>query len=173
MGPGAKTTKFMTIETRSVKKKTVMGKSTTDLPIQTPGQDLSQAQNPLIAITPEVTSATRRENEACPDGQPRNAEIPNKTTGVSIEGIMEDCDEDGGDGSDPPTRSFLRRRLDEQSRQVEQTVSQKLNSLLEVIRRNGDTHTKLLELLVNRVFEGGPVEHPDNFHLRVVHYRPK
>ena len=50
-----------------------MGKSTTDLPIQTPGQDLSHAQNPLIAVTPEVASATCLEKEACLDGQPRNA----------------------------------------------------------------------------------------------------
>ena len=28
---------------------------------------------------------------------------------------MEDWDEDGGDDSDPPTRSFLWRQLDEQS----------------------------------------------------------
>ncbi|KAM1304563.1 hypothetical protein ACFX2F_022210 [Malus domestica] len=44
---------------------------------------------------------------------------------------MDDYDEDDGEGSDPPTRSFLRRRLDEQSRQVEQTVVQKMNTLLE------------------------------------------
>ena len=59
VGPGAKTMKFMTIEIRSVKKKTVMGKSTIDLPIQTPEQDLSQTQNPFITVTSMVASATR------------------------------------------------------------------------------------------------------------------
>ncbi|KAM1936834.1 hypothetical protein ACFX15_014060 [Malus domestica] len=33
-----------------------------------------------------------------------------------------------------------------------------MNSLLEVIRNNGDTHTRLLELLVSRAFEGGPID---------------
>ena len=70
VGPGAKTTEFMTIETRSVKKKSDMGKSTTDLPIQTPRQNSSQAQNPLVVVTPESTSATRQEKEIGLDGQP-------------------------------------------------------------------------------------------------------
>ncbi|KAM1242648.1 hypothetical protein ACFX2G_034982 [Malus domestica] len=39
----------------------------------------------------------------------------------------------------------------------QQTVSQKKNSLLEVIRNTGDAHTRLLELLVSRVFKGGRV----------------
>ena len=99
----------MTIETRSVKKKTIMGKSTTDLPVQGPGQDLSQVQNPLIVVPPEATSATHREKEICLGGQPRNPEIPNQMAGIFVEGIMEDFNEDGGEGSDPPTRSFLRR----------------------------------------------------------------
>ncbi|KAM1682959.1 hypothetical protein ACFXTN_031177 [Malus domestica] len=110
----------MTIKTRSVKKKTVIGKSTTNFPVQNPRQDdLSQAQNLPTAVTPEAASVTRQENEVCLNGQPHNAEIPNKTNVIFIEEIVEDCDEDGGEGSDSPTRSFLRRRLEEQSREVE------------------------------------------------------
>ncbi|KAM2096520.1 hypothetical protein EV1_018575 [Malus domestica] len=84
-----------------------MGKSTTDLPIQNIGQNVSQAQNPLNAVTPESTSTTRRENEVGLGGQLRSLEILNKNTCVLNEGIMEDCDEDGDEGSDPPIRSFL------------------------------------------------------------------
>ncbi|KAM1041459.1 hypothetical protein ACFX2C_030629 [Malus domestica] len=109
MGPIAKTTKFMPIETRSIKKKTAMGKSTIDLPIQNIGQSVSQAQNPLSAVIPESTSATRREKEVSLGGQLRSLEIHNKNTCVLNEGIVEDCDEDDGEASDPPTRSFLRR----------------------------------------------------------------
>ncbi|XP_048427893.1 uncharacterized protein LOC125468079 [Pyrus x bretschneideri] len=79
-----------------------------------------QAKNPIIVAPPEATSATRRDNEICLGGQSHNPEVPNQTAGIFVEGIMEDCDEDGGEGSDPPTRSFLRRRLDEQYRQVGQ-----------------------------------------------------
>ncbi|KAM2088779.1 hypothetical protein TB2_032327 [Malus domestica] len=100
-----------------------MGKSTTDLPIQNIGQSVSHAQNPLSAVTPESTSATRREKEIGLSDQLCNLEIPNKNTCVLNEGIVEDFDEDGGEGFDPPTRSFLRRRLDEQSRAVKQTFS--------------------------------------------------
>ncbi|KAM1513256.1 hypothetical protein ACFX1Z_024708 [Malus domestica] len=96
-----------------------MGKSTIDLPIQNIRQNVSQAQNPLSTVTLESTSATHREKKVGFDGQLRSLEIPNKNTCVLNEGIMENCDEDGGEGSDLPTRSFLRRRLDEQSRTVE------------------------------------------------------
>ncbi|KAM2085483.1 hypothetical protein ACFX1R_023155 [Malus domestica] len=99
-----------------------MGKSATDLPVQSPGQEVSHAQNPIVAVTPEAASVTYRENEVCLGTQPRNTEVPNRTACVFIKGIMEDCDEDCDEGSDPQTRSFIRRRLDEQSRQVEQTV---------------------------------------------------
>ncbi|KAM1442349.1 hypothetical protein ACFXTO_010348 [Malus domestica] len=109
----------MPIETRSVKKKTAMGKSTADLPSQSIGQSVPQAQNPLSAATPESTSATRREKKVNLGGQLRGLEIPNRNTCVLNEGIIEECDEDGGEGSDPPTRSFLQKRLDEQSRSVE------------------------------------------------------
>ncbi|KAM1489629.1 hypothetical protein ACFXTH_032635 [Malus domestica] len=108
-----------------------MGKSTTNLPVQSPGQEVSHARNPLIAVTHEAASVTHRENEVCLGTQPRNTEVPNRTACVFIEWIMEDCNEDSDEGSDPPTRSFLRRRLDEQSRQIEQTVIQKMNNLLE------------------------------------------
>ncbi|KAM2543279.1 hypothetical protein TB2_022616 [Malus domestica] len=86
-----------------------MGKSTTDLPIQNIGQSVSQAQNPLGVVTPKSTSVTRREKEVGLGDQLCSLEIPNKNTCVLNEGIVEDCDEDGGEGSDPPTRSFLRR----------------------------------------------------------------
>ncbi|KAM1181346.1 hypothetical protein EV1_020015 [Malus domestica] len=93
---------------------------------------------------------------------------------------MEDCDEDGGEGSDPPTRSFLRRRLDEQSRQVEQAVGHKMNRLLEVIQSNGEIQTQLLELIVSKVFEEKPVDQAQQLPLKdnslqveVVSIRPK
>ncbi|KAM2566223.1 hypothetical protein TB1_008759 [Malus domestica] len=86
-----------------------MGKSTANLPIQNIGQSVPQAQNPLNAVTPESTSATRREREVNLCGQLRSLEIPNRNTCILNEGIIEDCDEDGGEGSDPPTRSFLRK----------------------------------------------------------------
>ncbi|XP_068344173.1 uncharacterized protein [Pyrus communis] len=73
---------------------------------------------------------------------------------------MEDCDEDGGEGFDPPTRSFLRRRLDEQSWEVKQSNGQKMNNLLKAIQSNGDTQTRSLELLVNKAFEDGHVGQP-------------
>ncbi|KAM2775611.1 hypothetical protein COP1_020343 [Malus domestica] len=90
-----------------------MGKSTADLPNQSTGQSVPQTQNPLSAVTPESTSATRREREVSLGGQLRGLEIPNRNTCVFTEGIVEECDEDGGEGSDPPTKSFLRKRLDE------------------------------------------------------------
>ncbi|KAB2634686.1 boron transporter 2 [Pyrus ussuriensis x Pyrus communis] len=55
VGYCARPSEFMTIETRSVKKKTIMGKSTTDLPVQGLGQDLPQAQNLIIVALPEAT----------------------------------------------------------------------------------------------------------------------
>ncbi|KAM1000561.1 hypothetical protein ACFX2H_007158 [Malus domestica] len=96
-----------------------MGKSTTDLPTQNIGHSVPQTQNPISAVTLESTRATRREREVNLDGQFRSLEIPNRNTCVLNEGIIEECDEDGGEGSDPPTRSFLRKRLDEQSRMIE------------------------------------------------------
>ncbi|KAM1473618.1 hypothetical protein ACFX2I_029729 [Malus domestica] len=96
-----------------------MGKSDTDLPIQSPGQEVSHARNPLVDVTLEAISVTHREKEVCLGTQPQNTEVPNQTACVFIEGIVDDCDEDGGEGSDSLTRSFLGRRLDEQSQQVE------------------------------------------------------
>ncbi|KAM2040232.1 hypothetical protein COP2_034847 [Malus domestica] len=84
-----------------------MGKSATDLPVQSPRQEVSHARNPIIAMTPKAASVTHWGKEVCLDDQPQNTEIHNRTTGVFIEGIVDDCDEDGGKGSDPPTRSFL------------------------------------------------------------------
>ncbi|KAM1863955.1 hypothetical protein ACFX14_004232 [Malus domestica] len=78
-----------------------MRKSTTDLPVESPEQNLSHAQNPLVTVTPEAASVTHRENEVCLGTQPSNTEISNKTTGVFIKGIVEDCDEHGGEDSDP------------------------------------------------------------------------
>ncbi|KAM0968536.1 hypothetical protein ACFX13_017175 [Malus domestica] len=84
-----------------------MGKSIADLPIQNIGQSVPHEHNPISAVTPESTSATRREKEVNLDCQFRSLEIPNRNTCVLNEGIVEDYDEDGGEGSDPPTRSFL------------------------------------------------------------------
>ncbi|KAM1169039.1 hypothetical protein PS2_030617 [Malus domestica] len=67
-----------------------MGKSTTDPPVHSPGQEVSHAQNPLVTIIPEATSVTHRENEVCLDTQPRNTEVPNRTACVFIERIVED-----------------------------------------------------------------------------------
>ncbi|KAM2997723.1 hypothetical protein FF2_039461 [Malus domestica] len=101
-----------------------MGKSTANLPIQNIGQSVPQVQNPLSAVTPESTSATRRERE------------------VNL------------DGSDPPTRSFLRKQLDEQSRTVEQTFSRGIDKLHDVIRNTSEAQTRLLEILVSKVSDG-------------------
>ncbi|KAM2724732.1 hypothetical protein EV1_027520 [Malus domestica] len=80
-----------------------MGRSATDLPVQSLRQEVSHARNPIVTVTPEAASVTHRENEVCLGAQPRNTEVPNQTAGIFIEGIVEDCDEDGGEGSDPPT----------------------------------------------------------------------
>ncbi|KAM1414864.1 hypothetical protein ACFX2I_006582 [Malus domestica] len=131
-----------------------MGKSTADLPTQNIGHSVPQAQNPISAVTPESTSVTRREREVNLDGQFRSLEIPDRNTCVLNEGIIEDCDEDGGEGSDPPTRSFLRKRLDEQSWTVEQTFSRGIDKLHDVIRNTSEVQTKLLEILVSKVSDG-------------------
>ncbi|KAM1754381.1 hypothetical protein ACFX12_006848 [Malus domestica] len=135
-----------------------MGKSTADLPIQNVGQSVPQAQNPLSAGTPESTSATRREREVNLGGQHRSLEIPNRNTCVLNEGIVKDCDEDGGEGSDPPTRSFLRKRLDEQSRSVEQTFSRGIDKLHDVILNSTEQQTRLLEMLVSKFSDGRPFD---------------
>ncbi|TQD98831.1 hypothetical protein C1H46_015474 [Malus baccata] len=67
---------------------------------------------------------------------------------------MEDCDEDGGEGSDPPTRSFLRKLLDEQYWMVEQTLSRGIDKLHDVIHSTSETQTKLLKILVSKVSDG-------------------
>ncbi|KAM2791421.1 hypothetical protein PS2_003200 [Malus domestica] len=128
-----------------------MGKSTADLPTQNIGHSVPQAQNPISAITLESTSATRREREVNLGGQFSSLEIPDRNTCVLNEGIIKDCDEDGGEGSDPPTRSFLRKRLDEQSRTVEQTFSRGIDKLHDVIRNTSEAQTRLLEILVSKV----------------------
>ncbi|KAM2227694.1 hypothetical protein ACFXTI_014473 [Malus domestica] len=128
-----------------------MGKFTTNLPVQNSGQeDSSQAQNPLIAVTPKATSATHQENEVGLGGLPLNAETLNRTKGV----LIEDYDEDGGEGFDPPTRSFLWRRLEKKS----QIFSQEVKSILEVIHSNGEAHNKMLELLVSKVYNSRPTD---------------
>ncbi|KAM1001277.1 hypothetical protein ACFX10_007817 [Malus domestica] len=131
-----------------------MGKSTADLPNQNIGHHVPQAQNPISAVTPESTSATRREMEVNLDGQVRSLEIPDRNTCVLNERVIEDCDEDGGEGSDPPTRSFLRKRLDEQSRTVEQTLSRGIDKLHDVIRNSSEAQTRLLKILVSKVSDG-------------------
>ncbi|KAM1453420.1 hypothetical protein ACFX1R_004075 [Malus domestica] len=128
-----------------------MGKSTTDLSIQNIGQNVPQAHNPLSTVTLESTSATRQEKEVSLGGKLRSLEIPNKNTYVLNEGTVEDCDEDGGEGSDPPIRSFLRRRLDEQYQTVEHIFSRGIDKLHDVIRSTSETQTRLLEILVSKV----------------------
>ncbi|KAM2227910.1 hypothetical protein ACFXTI_014670 [Malus domestica] len=128
-----------------------MGKSTTDLPIQNIGQSVPQAQNPISAMTPESTSATRQEREVNLGGQFHSLEIPNKNTCVINEGIVKDCDKDGGEGSDPPTRSFIRKLLDKQSQTVEQMFSRGIDKLHDVIRNTSEAQTRLLEILVSKV----------------------
>ncbi|KAM2674253.1 hypothetical protein EV2_015470 [Malus domestica] len=141
----------MPIETGSVKKKIAIEKSTADLPIQNIGQSVPYAQNPISAVTPESTRATRREREVNLGGQFRSLEVPNRNTCVLNEGIVEDCDE----GTDPPTRSFLRKRLDEQSRTVEQTFSRGIDKLHDMIRNTSEAQTRLLEILVSKVSDSG------------------
>ncbi|KAM0999531.1 hypothetical protein ACFX2A_006388 [Malus domestica] len=131
-----------------------MEKSTTDLPNQNAGHHVPQAQNPISAVTPESTSATRREREVNLGGQVCSLEILDRNICVLNEGVIEDCDEDGGEGSDPPTRSFLRKQLDEQSRTVEQTLSRGIDKLHDVIRNSSEAQTRLLEILVSKVNDG-------------------
>ncbi|KAM1238084.1 hypothetical protein ACFX2I_038862 [Malus domestica] len=131
-----------------------MGKSTADLPTQNIGHNVPQAQNPISAVKPESTSVTRREREVNLGGQFRNLEIPDRNTCVFNEGIIEDCDDDGGEGSDPPTRSFLQKRLDEQSWTVEQTLSRGIDKLHDVLRNTNEAQTRLLEILVSKVSDG-------------------
>ncbi|KAM1010404.1 hypothetical protein ACFX2C_045888 [Malus domestica] len=102
-------------------------------------------------MTPESNSATCRENEVGLGGQLCSLEIPNKNTCVLNEWIVEVCDENGGESSDPPTRSFLRRRLYEQSRAVEQTFSRGIDKLHNGIRSNSEVQNRLLEILVSKV----------------------
>ncbi|KAM2766143.1 hypothetical protein COP1_022091 [Malus domestica] len=131
-----------------------MGKSTADVPIQNIGHSVPHAQNPIRTVTPESTSATRREREVNLGGQFRSLEIPDMNTCVLNEGIIEDSDEDGSEGSDPPTRSFLRKQLDKQSRTVEQTFSRGIDKLHDVIRNTSEAQTRLLEILVSKVSDG-------------------
>ncbi|KAM2350182.1 hypothetical protein ACFX1X_013611 [Malus domestica] len=131
-----------------------MGKSTADVPIQNIGHSVPQAQNPISAVTPESTSATRREREVNLGSQFRSLEIPNRNTCTVNEGIIEDCDEDGGERSDPLTRTFLRKWLDEQSRTVEETFSRGIDKLHDVIRNTSEAQTRLLEILVSKVSDG-------------------
>ncbi|KAM0963785.1 hypothetical protein ACFX2A_023230 [Malus domestica] len=131
-----------------------MGKSTADLPIQNIGQSVPQAQNPISAVIPESISTICPEREVNLGGQSRGLEVPNRNTCVLNEGIVEDCDEDGGEGTDPPTRLFIRKRLDEQSRMVEQTFSRGIDKLHDVIRNTSEAQTRLLEILVSKVSDG-------------------
>ncbi|KAM1596854.1 hypothetical protein ACFX1Z_031815 [Malus domestica] len=143
-----------------------MGKSTADLPIQNIGQSVPQAHNPISAVTPESTSVTRREREVNLGDQFRSLEIPNRYTCILNEGLMEDCDEDGGEGSDPPTRSFLRKQLDKQSRTVEQMFSRGIDKFHDVIRNTSEAQTKLLEILVSKVSDSRSFDLAQHLPLR-------
>ena len=117
MGPSAKPSKFMTIETRSVTKKSTMGKSIATHSSQNHGAEGPLRAQTTTVVTPEASKGTRQERETSVGELPRDAGILAKITKRAvIEGMVEDCDEDGGEASDPPTRSFFRRRLEEQSR---------------------------------------------------------
>ena len=133
VGPSAKTTKFMPVETRSVRKQTTMGKSTIVPTVQNPGPEgLSQAQI-TGAVTPETLKWTRQENDFGLGEPLRDTRIlPRTTKGILVEGITKNYDEDGGDASDPPTWSFLRWQLDEQTQQFEQWFSLEVNILTEI-----------------------------------------
>ena len=148
MGPSANPSKFMTIETRSVTKKSTMGKSITNHSNQNPEAEGSLRTQPTAVGTPEASKGTRPEKETSIGGLPRDP-LAKITKEAVIEGIVEDCDEDGGEGSDPPTRSFFRRRLKEQSRQFEHTFSQGIRGILEEIHSQNAMHTRLLEAVVN------------------------
>ena len=139
----------MPIETRSVKKKNVMGKSVTVPILQNSGAEGSSPAQNTAAMTSETLSTIRREKETS------FGELPH--TEVLTPVTVEDCDEDGGEGSDPPTRSFLRRRLDEQSRSIEQTFSRGIDKLYNAISSAGERHGRLLEMLVDKVYEDRPL----------------
>ena len=101
-----------------------MGKSTTTPTVQNPWLEGSSQAQTTTVVTPETSKGTRQEMEASFGETFRDTRILTKVTkGPVIEGVVEDCDEDVDDASDPPTKSFLRRRLEEQSRQFEQTLS--------------------------------------------------
>ena len=123
-----------------------MGKSTATHSNQNPGAEVSLRAQPSAAGTPEVSKGTRPETNV---GEMPRDYLANLTKEAVIEGLMEDCDEDGGEGSDPPTRSFFRRRLEEQSRLFENTFRQGLTGILEEIHNQNATHTRLLEAVVN------------------------
>ncbi|KAM2261582.1 hypothetical protein ACFXTI_043169 [Malus domestica] len=146
-----------------------MGKSGANLPpiVQNPYHDgLSQAQNPPVVVTPEVTSATRREKEVNLGGQARDVEITTRATkGIFVEGILKDCGEDDGEASDPPTRSFFRRQLDEQSWQFEQTFSREIKGILEKVHGYSVVHTKLLKVLVSNTQNIGHADRSRQFIL--------
>ena len=95
----------MTIETRSVTKKLTMGKSVATHSNQNPGAEGSLRTQPAAARTPEASKGTRSERETSVGELPRDP-LAKITKEAMIEGTVEDCDEDGDEGSDPPTRSF-------------------------------------------------------------------
>ena len=138
----------MTIETRSVARQLIMGKSVATHSSQNPGAEGSLRAQPSVAGTPKAIRGTRPERETTVDELPRDT-LAKITKEAVIEGLVEDCDEDGGEGSDPPTRSFFRRRLEEQSRLFENTFSQGLRGILQEIHSQSAMHTRLLEAVVN------------------------
>ena len=59
-GPSAKPSKFMTIETRSVTKKSTMGKLLATHSSQNPGAEGPLRAQPTVAVTPEASKGTRQ-----------------------------------------------------------------------------------------------------------------
>ena len=91
-----------------------MGKSVATHSSQNPGAEGSLRTQPNDAGTPEASKGARPERETSVGELPRDTwTLAKIVKGAVIEGLVEDCDEDGGEGSDPPTRSFFRRRLEE------------------------------------------------------------
>ncbi|KAM1818727.1 hypothetical protein ACFX11_000494 [Malus domestica] len=88
------------------------------------------------------------------------------TKGIFVEGLVEDCDENGDEASDPPYRSFLRRRFEEQSRQFEQMFSREVKSILKEILDNSAVHNRLLQVLVSKVHDIGLADRPRQLLLK-------
>ena len=80
MGPSAKPTKFMTIETWSVTKKSTMGKSIDTHSSQNPGSEGPARAQTTAAVTPEASKGTQQERETSVGELPRDTGVIVKIT---------------------------------------------------------------------------------------------